>query len=145
MKYKNGEIVRIIDILNHFAETKLPSKISFAIMKKQNYFNKEYQDYTKALSRILEVYSDNFVVDKDGKVKSDKYGVPELSDKELHQKMKKEIKELMSVEVDVQRFYIDESVFDYDDSKYDILTPNDMSILMFILCDHNDTTEETKE
>ena len=81
MKYRNIEIINVINFLNKFGDMKLPAKISFAI-------NKMYE----------------------------------------------EINDLLSLEVEVGRFYIDESTFDYDDSKYDILTPKDMFALMDFLC-----------
>ena len=56
--------------------------------------------------------------------------------------MYEEINDLLSLEVEVGRFYIDESTFDYDDSKYDVLTPKDMFALMdFLCCKDEDKTE----
>ena len=51
MKYRNIEIINVINFLNKFGDMKLPAKISFAIIKNQNYFNKEYKDYTDALQK----------------------------------------------------------------------------------------------
>ena len=113
---------------------KLPAKISFAIIKNQNYFNKEYKDYTDVLQKTYESYSDHFKKDKEGQVVVNKSGIPELDDKDVANKMYEEINDLLSLEVEVGRFYIDESTFDYDDSKYDVLTPKDMFALMDFLC-----------
>lgn len=141
MTYKNIEIINVINFLNKFGDMKLPAKISFAIIKNQNYFNKEYKDYTEALQKMYEAYSDSFKKDKDGKVVTNESSIPVIEDKEISHKMYKELNELLSLEVEVERFYIDESTFDYDDSKYDVLTPKNMFGLMDFLC-HK---EETKE
>lgn len=142
MKYRNIEIINVINFLNKFGDMKLPAKISFAIIKNQNYFNKEYKDYTDALQKMYEAYSDSFKKDKDGKVVTNESSIPVIEDKEISQKMYGELNDLLSLEVEVERFYIDESVFDYDDSKYDVLTPKDMFGLMDFLCNKK---EEKKE
>lgn len=134
MKYRNIEIINVINFLNKFGDMKLPAKISFAIIKNQNYFNKEYKDYTDVLQKMYESYSDHFKKDKEGQVIVNKSGIPELDDKDIANKMYEEINDLLSLEVEVGRFYIDESTFDYDDSKYDVLTPKDMFALMDFLC-----------
>ena len=100
----------------------------------KNYFNKEYKDYADVLQKTYESYSDHFKKDKDGQVVVNKSGIPELDDKDVANKMYEEINDLLSLEVEVGRFYIDESTFDYDDSKYDVLTPKDMFALMDFLC-----------
>lgn len=134
MKYRNIEIINVINFLNKFGDMKLPVKISFAIIKNQNYFNKEYKDYTDVLQKTYKSYSDHFKKDKEGQVIVNKSGIPELDDKDVANKMYEEINDLLSLEVEVGRFYIDESTFDYDDSKYDVLTPKDMFALMDFLC-----------
>lgn len=134
MKYKNIKVINVIDFLNKFGDMKLPVKISFAIIKNQNHFNKEYQVYIEALKKIYDAYSDNFAKDDKGNVTVDKNGLPIIEDKEIYKKLQDEIAELLSMEVEVERFYIDESTFDYDDSKYDVLTPKDMFSLMDFLC-----------
>ena len=134
MKYKNIKVINVIDFLNKFGDMKLPVKISFAIIKNQNYFNKEYQVYIEALKKIYDAYSDNFAKDDKGNVTVNKNGLPIIEDKEIYKKLQDEIAELLSMEVEVERFYIDESTFDYDDSKYDVLTPKDMFSLMDFLC-----------
>ena len=67
------------------------------------------------------------------KISSGEFGY-KLDDKDVANKMYEEINDLLSLEVEVGRFYIDESTFDYDDSKYDVLTPKDMFALMDFLC-----------
>lgn len=134
MKYKNIKVINVIDFLNKFGDMKLPVKISFAIIKNQNHFNKEYQVYIEALKKIYDAYSYNFAKDDKGNVTVDKNGLPIIEDKEIYKKLQDEIAELLSMEVEVERFYIDESTFDYDDSKYDVLTPKDMFSLMDFLC-----------
>ena len=137
MKYRNIEVINVINFLNKFGDMKLPAKISFAIIKNQNYFNKEYQVYIDALKKIYDAYSDDFTKDNKGNVTVDKNGLPIIEDKEIYKKLQDEIAELLSMEVEVERFYINESTFDYDDSKYDVLTPKDMFALMDFLC-HKD-------
>lgn len=142
MKYRNIEVINVIDFFNKFGDMKLPAKISFAIIKNQNYFNKEYQVYIEALKKIYDAYSDDFKKDDKGNVTVDKNGLPVVEDKEVYKKLQDEIAELLSLEIEVERFYIDESTFDYDDSKYDVVTPKDMFGLMDFLCRKD---EEKKE
>lgn len=142
MKYKNIEIINVINFLSKFGDMKLPAKISFAIIKNQNYFNKEYKDYTDALKKVYESYSDYFKKNDHGDIITNDASIPIIGDKEISQKMYNEINDLLFLEVKVERFYIDESVFDYDDSKYDVLTPKDMFGLMDFLCNKK---EEKKE
>lgn len=68
MKYRNIEIINVINFLNKFGDMKLPAKISFAIIKNQNYFNKEYKDYTDVLQKTYESYSDTLRKIKRGKL-----------------------------------------------------------------------------
>ena len=142
MKYRNIEIIDVLNYVNKFADMKLPAKITFAIIKNQNYFNKEYKDYTDALQKVYESYSDHFKKDKDGKIEMNQSNIPVLDDMELSQKMYGEINDLLSLEVEVNRFYIGEDVFNYDSDKYDVLTPKDMYYLVDLLCNKG---EEKKE
>ena len=41
MKYKNIEVVSIVNFLNSISEKKLPQKISYAIMRNTSNFQKE--------------------------------------------------------------------------------------------------------
>lgn len=142
MKYRNFEIIDVMNHLNKFGDMKLPAKITFAIIKNQNYFNKEYKDYTDALQKVYESYSDHFKKNKEGNVETNQSGIPVLDDNELSKKMYMEINDLLSLEVEVNRFYIDEDAFNYDSDKYDVLTPKDMYYLVDLLCNKD---EEKKE
>lgn len=142
MRYKNIEIINVINFLNKFGDMKLPAKITFAIIKNQNYFQKEYQDYVSALGKVYDVYSDNFKKNKNGDLVTGDNGVPVITDKKILKKFEDEISNLLSLDVDVQRFYIEENAFDYDDSKYDILTPKDMYTLMNFLCAEEEGRKE---
>ena len=97
---------------------------------------KRLEKYYKKLKIVFltHIHSDHFKKDKEGQVVVNKSGIPELDDKDVANKMYEEINDLLSLEVEVGRFYIDESTFDYDDSKYDVLTPKDMFALMDFLC-----------
>lgn len=145
---KNIDIINAINFLNKFEEVKLPTKITFAIIKNQKYFRKEYDDYNKAFIKICEPYSKYFIKDKDGHISTTKTGIPLIKDKDLSKKMTDELAELLMLETDVERYYLDdENIFNYDDSKYDVLLPKDMHILMNLLLKNEDeiSIEEKKK
>lgn len=72
--------------------------------------------------------------DDRGNIKSGKNGVP-LVDSSISKEYENEISELLNIEIDIDPFYIEQNLFDYDDeNKYDALSAADILMLQSILC-----------
>lgn len=134
MKVRNIDLVGIINTLKHFSNMKLPQRISFAITKNMINLAQDAECYSKSLEKIFNKYEEYFVKDENGNVKVNEQNIPIVDDEHIGSYLK-EISELVNIEIDIDLYTIDESVFDYDDTdKYDSLTANDIIKLQTILC-----------
>lgn len=135
MKYKNIEIVNIVNFLNSISEKKLPQKISYAIMRNTSNFQKECNYYEQALKKILEGYKDFFVKKSDDELVMTSIGVPLVDNKHMKE-YTEEIQELLDIEVEIQIYKIDSKDFDYEDpnGKYDVLTVKELLQLTNLFC-----------
>lgn len=135
MKYKNIEVVSIVNFLNSISEKKLPQKISYAIMRNTSNFQKECNYYEQALKKILESYKDFFVKKSDDELVMTSIGVPLVDNKHMKEYME-EIQELLDIEVEIQIYKIDSKDFDYEDpnGKYDVLTVKELLQLTNLFC-----------
>lgn len=135
MKYKNIEVVSIVNFLNSISEKKLPQKISYAIMRNTSNFQKECNYYEQALKKILEGYKDFFVKKSDNELVMTSIGVPLVDNKHMKE-YTEEIQELLDIEVEIQIYKIDSKDFDYEDSngKYDVLTVKELLQLTNLFC-----------
>lgn len=129
MKVNNFTLVNIMNNLKRFGEKKLPQKISYAIMKNIYIINKDIEIYEKSLQKIIDSYKDYFV--KDEILEN---GLPKVDDEHMEDYIT-EINELLAFEVDIDLYYIDEDVFDYEDSdRYDSISAADLIQLRMIIC-----------
>ena len=135
MKYKNIEVVSIVNFLNSISEKKLPQKISYAIMRNTSNFQKECNYYEQALKKILEGYKDFFVKKSDDELVMTSIGVPLVDNKHMKE-YTEEIQELLDIEVEIQIYKIDSKDFDYEDpnGKYDVLTVKELLQLTNLFC-----------
>lgn len=135
MKYKNIEVVSIVNFLNSISEKKLPQKISYAIMRNTSNFQKECNYYEQALKKILESYKDFFVKKSDDELVMTSIGVPLVDNKHMKE-YTEEIQELLDIEVEIQIYKIDSKDFDYEDpnGKYDVLTVKELLQLTNLFC-----------
>ena len=135
MKYKNIEVVSIVNFLNSIYEKKLPQKISYAIMRNTSNFQKECNYYEQALKKILEGYKDFFVKKSDDELVMTSIGVPLVDNKHMKE-YTEEIQELLDIEVEIQIYKIDSKDFDYEDpnGKYDVLTVKELLQLTNLFC-----------
>ena len=133
MKIDNGTLVSIMNILNKCGQKKLPQKISYAITKNTINLNADFECYTKSLQKIISNYKEYVVKDENDKEVISDIGLPVVDDEHMADYIS-EVNELLSIEVDVNFYTIDESLFDYDDSKYDVLTAREILQLQDILC-----------
>ena len=143
MKIKNIDLISINQILNTYAEKKLPQKISFAITKNMMILSKDLEVYFKSLQKILDEYKEFYKKNQNGETVNLPIGVPEVDEGHMEEYIK-ELDELLGIEIEIELYTIDESVFDYDDTsgRYDVLTASDIIQLQNILCYKE---EESKE
>lgn len=135
MKYRNSELVGIMNFLSRYDNKKLPQKISYAIIKNKILFSKEYSVYDEALKKIFDNYKDKFVLGENGQPVINEQGIPVVSS-DVKKEFENEILELLQIEVEIAPYTIPESHFDYEDTKgiYDVLTPTEIFMLIEVLC-----------
>lgn len=134
MKITNLVLVNIMNTLQDYSKKKLPQKISYAIMRNLMKISSEYEVYDKQLKKIFEDYSDYLIKDEKGNVKISQSGIPIVNDS-VSGEYGEQISDLLSIEIDVDLYYINQEVFDYDDKgSYDPMSAQDIMILQSILC-----------
>lgn len=136
-KITNAHIISLINVFNGFGDKKLPQRISYAISKNLKNLNKEYEFYQGELQKLLKNYSDFYEKDDDGNVKILPNGIPSVTPPH-DTDFENELTELLSMETDVKLYKIDSDSFDYDDEKYDVLSPTEITNLMVILCEDDE-------
>lgn len=134
--YKNIDLIGILNTLNKFQNSKLPQKISYAITKNSIIFSKEYECYEKELTKLKEQYDEYIVKDNNGKTEVNSSGVPKFNNADMEKEFILKLNELLSIDIEVDVYTINENCFDYDDinNRYDILSPSDIMYLQRILC-----------
>lgn len=145
MKYKNIEVVSIVNFLNSISEKKLPQKISYAIMRNTSNFQKECNYYEQALKKILESYKYFFVKNSDDELVMTSIGVPLVDNKHMEE-YTEEIQELLNIEVEIQIYKIDSKDFDYEDpnGKYDVLTVKELLHLTNLFCKEEEQNNDSE-
>lgn len=134
MKVTNMDLLTYVNILNKYADKKLPQKISYAITKNLMGLNEDFECYSKELNKVLSHYEDYFQKDENGELKVNESLMPILTDKDKTKEMVDELNELLAIEIDINLYTISENVFDYEDDKYDSLSGLELFDLMSVLC-----------
>ena len=105
-------------------------------------FSDEIESYNKQLKKILDSYKEYYVKDGKGEPQIDKMsGLPVIMPEHSNDFMQ-EVMELLEIEIDVKPYFINESLFDYDDEKYDTMSAIDIINLQSVLCDKSAETKE---
>lgn len=134
MKMTNMVLVNLINTLGSYSTYKLPQKISYAITKNIMTIQKEYNVYEQQMKKIFENFDQYTLKDENDNSLFEENGLPKIQ-KEHQDDFIKEMNELLKIEVDIALYYVDSTVFDYEDSpRFDPLTPNDIMMLQSILC-----------
>jgi hypothetical protein len=142
MILKNKDILNRVNVLNGYCTKRLPQRISYAITRNAKIFSDEIESYNKELKKILDNYKEYYVKDDKGEPQIDKTsGLPVIMPEHTNDFMQ-EIMELLEIEIDVKPYFIDESLFDYDDEKYDAMSAIDIINLQSVLCDNSSATRE---
>lgn len=134
MKMTNFTLVNMVNALQNYSDKKLPQKISFAITRNLMKISKEYSVYDAQLKKLFESYSDHIVKDDNGNIQTYDSGIP-IVDASIKAEFDEQIAELLNIEIEVDMYYIDPEVFDYDDKGiYDAMSAQDIMVLQSILC-----------
>lgn len=134
MKMTNFTLVNMVNALQNYSDKKLPQKISFAITRNLIKISKEYDVYDTQLKKLFESYSDHMVKDDEGNIQTYDSGIP-IVDDSIKVEFDEQISELLNIEIEVDMYYIDPDVFDYDDKGiYDAMSAQDIMVLQSILC-----------
>lgn len=142
MILKNKDILNRVNVLNGYCTKRFPQRISYAITRNAMIFSGEIKSYNKELKKILDNYKEYYVKDDKGEPQIDKIsGLPVIMPEHSNDFMQ-EIMELLEIEIDVKPYFIDESLFDYDDEKYDAMSAIDIINLQSVLCDNSSATKE---
>ena len=142
MILKNKDILTRVNILNRYCTKRFPQRISYAITRNVMIFSDEIESYNKELKKILDSYKEYYVKDDKGEPQIDKAsGLPAIMPEHSNDFMQ-EIMELLEIEIDVKPYFINESLFDYDDEKYDTMSAIDIINLQSVLCDKSAETKE---
>jgi hypothetical protein len=135
MLVTNFKILKTLSILQNFEEKRFPQKISYGIIKNLQILNKEREIYLQGLDKIISNYSDYLQKDENGKVIFNKNGLPVVTE-EVKNDFYKEIDDLLSIQVEINPYFIPEATFNYENlnGRYDELSLKDTLLLMSILC-----------
>lgn len=134
MKIQNYALINILNVLGYFASYKLPQKISYAITRNTMILSKEYAVYDAELRKIFKQYDEYIIKDDEGNARLNQSGIP-LVEPSVMEEFNNAIAELLNIEIEVELYPVDESVFEYDDDeRYSALSANEIMELQSILC-----------
>ena len=141
MILKNKDILTYVNTLNEYCGKRLPQRISYAITRNAKIFANEIDFYNESLKKILDSYKEYYVKNENGEPQIDSASGLPMVESEHKKDFMQEIFELLEIEVEVTPYFISESLFDYDDEKYDAMSAIDIMNLQNVLCDNNAENE----
>lgn len=142
MKINNTILVNYDNVLGYFGKKKLPQKISYAITKDMIIISKELEAYRTSLQKIIDAYKDYQVKNESGEIENMPIGIPKV-DKDHEVDYLSEVEDLLNIETDIELYYIEEEVFDYQDSeRYDAMSAHDILTLQSVICKKDDEPTE---
>jgi len=141
MILKNKDILTYVNTLNEYCGKRLPQRISYAITRNAKIFANEIDFYNESLKKILDSYKEYYVENENGEPQIDSASGLPMVESEHKNDFMQEIFELLEIEVEVTPYFISESLFDYDDEKYDAMSAIDIMNLQNVLCDNNAENE----
>lgn len=142
MIFKNRDILVRVNILNEYCAKRFPQRISYAITRNVMIFSDEIKSYNEELKKILDNYKEYYVKNDKGETQVNEVsGLPVIAPEHSNDFMR-DVMELLEIEIDVKPYFVDESLFDYDDEKYDVMSAVDIMNLQNVLCDKSAKTKE---
>lgn len=133
MTITNFDLIQIYNLLESCGSKKFPQKISFAITKNLIDLKAEVDIYQQALQKLFQSYDSVIIKKEDGTPELNEQGVPKVKEEE-RVNFEHDLLDLLNTEVDIKFYQIDQELFNYDDDRFDILTPQDMFNLQKVLC-----------
>lgn len=131
MQTTNFGLVTLMNYLDEVTSKKLPTKLTFLVVKNLNVLKNEYEIYQESLKKILDTYKDYYVYDENNEVVLTKNGIPKLVSEEKMEDMQQELTALLNCTVELNTVPIpDELFFNYDEDKYDALTMSNIQGLL---------------
>lgn len=113
----------------------LPQKLGYAIAMLNESLMTPLKCYADRLNAILKRYEEYFMLDENGKkILDERLGIPMIEDAETQNIYLQEVNELLQVETEISVCTVDETIFDYDDEKYDPVTAGEIIMLKNVLC-----------
>lgn len=134
MKIKNASLISIVNTLQKYSNHKLPQKISYAIMRNLECLSKDSNAYTKSLNKIIDDFKNYYVIGEDGEPLIDNATLLPIIDEEHKEDFKKEINDLLDIDIEIPLYTIEQSSFDYDGEKYSPLSAAEIYELQNVLC-----------
>jgi len=146
MKISNAAINTMLNILNKYGDYKLPSKVSYSIIRNSEILEAENKIYMKQLSKIYEEYvekddSGNYMYDT-----VDENKIPRTKEN-CQDAFVNEVNELLKITVDISLSFLEKKdvLFDDPNDRFDVLTPRQTCELMSVLCIDEEKEEAEKE
>ena len=135
MKMTNLTLVNLLNVLNVYGRKKLPQKISYAITRNLMILSNDYKIYEEQLQKIFSDFDKYIEKNEDGSMKLRENGIP-VVDNAVEDDFNKELSDLFNIVVDIDLYYVEQKIFDYEDSdRYDPLSAVDIINLQSILCE----------
>lgn len=135
MKVNNINLINKRNVLNKYADKKLPQKIAYAITKNILIIEDALKAYEVNLEKIINSYEDYFIKNDNGENIELPIGIPKVDDEHVDNYIY-EINQLLNIESDVDLYYIEESDFDYNESdRYDAVSAVDILSMRSVLCE----------
>lgn len=135
MKMTNLTLVNLLNVLNVYGRKKLPQKISYAITRNLMILSNDYKIYEEQLQKIFSDFDKYIEKNEDGSMKLRDSGIP-VVDNAVEDDFNKELSDLFNIVVDIDLYYVEQKIFDYEDSdRYDPLSAVDIINLQSILCE----------
>jgi hypothetical protein len=105
---KNREIIEHINAIGAFTKDKMPTKLSFAVVKNFNKLQAAYKDYDQARLNLIDIYAEK---DDEGKNKLGEDGTAIIKT-DSQDTFLTEINELLDIEVEIDVHMVDYSVIE---------------------------------
>ncbi|WP_143314983.1 hypothetical protein [Clostridium sp. HBUAS56017] len=123
MKIKNEVLVNSVQVLRKLNNAELPVRVSFKVAKNIKEIEKELKIYEEEKSKLIDKYGEK---DKEGKIKTSENGTVNIFDVE---NWNRDIKELLSIEIDLNIEKIDISELSSDLK----ITPGELGLIEYLI------------
>ena len=129
MKLTNKSLLNLINRIGELKSKKMPFAISRSLILTHKAAMENYAVYEEQLKTLFEEYA---IRDKDGNIICESNGFPKINPEQI-QNFNTALNELLDLSININECSFDPLVLDnWDDNKYDVLTPDELEILMML-------------